>query len=62
MKKRNIQYFKKCKALKVIANPNTVDLKTFLSATFAISRSRIVKTHIQTTLRELSLPAYKLTA
>ena len=62
MKKRNITYFSKNKALKIIANPTTVDLKTFLSATFAISHSRIVNTHIKNTIQQLEMPVYKLTA
>jgi len=62
MKKRNVIYFSKSKALKILENPTAVDLKTLLSATFAISHSRIVKNHIQNTLRELNAPVYKLTA
>lgn len=62
MTKRNVVYFSKNKALKILENPTQVDLKTFLSATFAISRSRVVKNHIQDTLRQLDAPVYKLTA
>jgi hypothetical protein len=62
MKKRTITYLSKNKALKVLANPIESDLQTFLSATFALSRNRIVKSHIQETLMELSRPSYKLSA
>ena len=62
MKNRTITYFSKNKALKILERPTEVDLKTLLSATFAISHSHIVKKHIQHTLHELSMPAYRLTA
>ena len=62
MKNRTVTYFSKNKALKILERPTQVDLKTLLSATFAISRSHIVKKHIQNTLLELSVPRYKLTA
>jgi len=62
MKKRNVTYFSKNKALKILEHPTEVDLQTLLSATFAISHSRIVKRHIERTLHELSSPVYKLTA
>ena len=48
--------------MKIIEHPIQADLQTFLSATFALSRNRVVKNHIQNTLHELSAPAYKLTA
>ncbi len=62
MKNRTVTYFSKHKALKIMESPLTADLKTLLSATFAISHSRVVKKHIQNTLQELSMPSYKLTA
>jgi hypothetical protein len=62
MKNRTIFYFSKNKALKILERPTEVDLKTLLSATFAISRSHIVKKHIQNTLHELAAPTYRLTA
>jgi hypothetical protein len=62
MKKRNVTYFSKHKALKILERPIQADLQTLLSATFAISRSHVVKNHIEKTLRELSSPMYKLTA
>ncbi len=62
MTKRTVTYFSKNRALKILENPTEADLKTFLSATFAISRNRVVKTHIQNTLRELEAPTYRLTA
>ncbi len=62
MKKRAITYFSKNRALKILENPLQVDLQTLLSATFAISHSRVVKNHIQNTLLDLNKPAYKLSA
>jgi len=62
MKKRNVIYFTKSRAMKIIENPIQADLRTFLSATFALSRNRVVKNHIQNALHELSAPVYKLTA
>ena len=62
MKKRNIIYLSKSKALKVLSRPIEADLQTLLSATFAISHNRIVKKHIEKTLMQLSAPAYKLSA
>jgi len=62
MNKRAVTYFSKSKALKIIEHPTQVDLQTLLSATFAISRNRVVKKHIEKTLRQLSAPVYKLTA
>ncbi len=38
------------------------DLKTFLSATMALSRSFVVKKHINSTLQELNTNLYKLSA
>jgi len=62
MKKRAVIYFSKNKALKILESPLKADLKTLLSATFAISHSHIVKKHIQNTLLQLDTPVYKLTA
>jgi hypothetical protein len=62
MKKRNLIYFSKNRALKIMERPLEVDLQTLLSATFAITHNRIVKNHIQNTLHELSFSEYKLTA
>ncbi len=62
MKKRAVIYFSKNKALKILESPLKADLKTLLSATFAISHNRIVKKHIQNTLMQLEAPAYKLSA
>ncbi len=62
MKNRAITYFSKNKALKILENPLQADLQTLLSATFAISHSRVVKNHIQNTLMDLNKPAYKLSA
>ena len=62
MKNRTVKYFSKNKALKIFASPLEVDLKTLLSATFALSRNRIVKRHIENTILQLETPVYKLTA
>jgi hypothetical protein len=62
MKNRNVIYFSKNKALKILERPIQADLKTFLSATFALSHNKVVKNHIQKTLHELSMPDYRLTA
>lgn len=62
MKKRAVIYFSKNKALKILESPLRADLKTLLSATFAISHNRVVKKHIQNTLMQLDSTAYKLTA
>ena len=62
MNKRNVIYFSKNKALKILERPIEVDLKTFLSATFALSRNRVVKNHIENTLHQLSANEYRLSA
>ena len=62
MKKRNLIYFSKNRALKIMERPLEADLQTLLSATFAITHNRIVKNHIQNTLHELSFSEFKLTA
>jgi len=62
MRKRNVRYFTKARAMKIMEHPIQADLHTFLSATFALSRSRVVKNHIQNTLHELNSTAYKLSA
>jgi hypothetical protein len=62
MKKRAMIYFSKNRALKVLESPLSADLTTLLSATFAISKSRVVKQHIKNTLVQLSSPEYKLSA
>ena len=62
MKSRNIKYFSRNKAMKIIERPIEADLRTLLSATFALTRSNVVKKHIQSTLQELTVPGYKLSA
>ncbi len=62
MKNRSVTYFSKNKALKILERPLEMDLHTLLSATFALSRNRIVKNHIQNTLVELGNSSYKLSA
>jgi hypothetical protein len=54
MKKRTIAYFKKNRAFKVLSHASVVDLFTLLSATFELSRSRIVKNDIQRALQGLN--------
>lgn len=62
MKKRAVIYFSKNRALKILESPLKADLKTLLSATFAITRNRVVKNHIEDTLMRLETLPYKLTA
>ena len=62
MNKRTVTYFSKNKALKILEHPREVDLQTLLSATFAISRSHVVKSHIQQTIHELASRSYKMSA
>ncbi len=62
MRQRNVRYFTKARAMKIMESPIQADLHTFLSATFALSRSRVVKNHIKATLHELNSTAYKLSA
>ncbi|MBL7717256.1 MAG: hypothetical protein JNL72_00365 [Flavipsychrobacter sp.] len=63
MKRRNISYFKKSRAQKIMANVMNTDLMTFLSATMNLCKSAVVKTHMRETLRELGQSAsYRLSA
>jgi hypothetical protein len=62
MKNRTIIYFRKDRARKIIESPLQADLKTFLSATFALTRNNVVKKHISSTLQELNSRAYRLSA
>ncbi len=62
MQNRAAKYFRKDKAMKIIENPLAVDLKTLLSATLALSRSQVVKKHINNTLVALNTRRYKLSA
>jgi hypothetical protein len=62
MKKRTTIYFSKSRALKILESPLKADLKTLLSATFAIAESRVVKRHIQNTLVQLDSSSYRLSA
>ncbi len=61
MKRRNLQYFKMDKARKVMENPLSTDLKSFLTATFALCKSRVVKKDIANVLHELE-NNYRLSA
>lgn len=62
MNKKPVTYFSKNTALKILERPIEVDLQTLLSATFAISRSRVVRNHIQHALMQLASPDFKMTA
>lgn len=55
MKKRTIEYLKKCKARKVFQRPLQADLATFLKATIELSRNTIVKKDIRSTLEQLQV-------
>lgn len=62
MKTRSVTYFSKNKALKIFESPLNADLKTLLSATFKLTRNKVVKRHIEKTLHQLETPVYKLSA
>ena len=62
MPQRTNSYIRKDKARKIMESPIQADLKTFLSATLALSHSRIVKKHINDALDELSYKFYRLSA
>ena len=62
MKKRTSAYFKKLRAQKVLSNPLAADLKTFLSATFELAQSRVVKRHVQNQIRSLEENWYRMSA
>jgi len=62
MKNRALIYLRKDKARKILESPMQADLKTFLSATFALSRNYVVKKHIHNTLQQLDTQVYKLSA
>ena len=62
MKNRNIIYIRKNKARRILESPLQADLKTFLSATFALTRNNVVKRHISNTLQELNATQYRLSA
>lgn len=63
MQNRAVIYFRKSKARKVLEQPLTSDLKTFLSATLALSRNNVVKKHIHGTLQQLHTEySFKLSA
>ncbi|MBS1772666.1 MAG: hypothetical protein JST82_07395 [Bacteroidetes bacterium] len=57
MKRRTKDYMKKTKAMKIMTHVNDVDLGTFLSATFQLAKSNVVKKHIQIALNSFALPA-----
>ena len=62
MQNRAISYIRKDKARKILESPMQADLKTFLSATMALSRNHVVKKHISNTLQQLNTNLYKLSA
>jgi len=57
MKRRTVNYLNKCKARKIFQRPTQADLTTFLKATIELSRSRIVRRDIMTTLQQLQAVA-----
>ena len=57
MKKRTIEYLRKVNAMKIMRHPLETDLKTFLTATFSISRNNVVKQDILDTIRQLERPS-----
>ena len=62
MKARNISYFKKSRAQKIMGNIMKTDLMTFLTATMDLCKSAVVKTHVRETLQELQSARYRLSA
>ena len=54
MTKRNKLYMSKVKAMKMFGRITEIDLTSFLAASMEMCRSRVVKSHVATTLRELS--------
>jgi hypothetical protein len=62
MQKRTMQYLRKEKARRILEQPLNFDLKTLLSATFALSESSVVKRHIHKTLTQLNAPSYRMSA
>lgn len=62
MQNRTVKYFRKNRARKILESPIDVDLVTLLSATFALTKSNIVKRDICNTLNELERYNYRLSA
>jgi len=62
MKRRNVKYLTKNRAMKIIERPVQTDLQTILSAMFTLSSNQVVKSHIQKTLHQLNSLAYKYIA
>lgn len=62
MKSRNISYFKKLRARKVMSNVMKTDLMSFLNATMQLCKSAVVKTHVRETMHELQSASYRLSA
>jgi hypothetical protein len=62
MKRRNISYFQKTKARKIMGNILSADLTTFLKATMQLCKSAVVKTHVRETLHDLQSASYRLSA
>lgn len=57
-----MQYLRKERARRILEQPLNFDLKTLLSATFALSESSVVKRHIHKTLTQLNAPSYRMSA
>ena len=53
MTKRNKMYMSKMKAMKMFGRIKEIDLKSFLAASMELCRSRVVKSHVADTLRQL---------
>jgi hypothetical protein len=63
MKSRNISYFKKSKARRIIARASQVDLTTFLRATMELCKSTVVKKHVRNSIQNLERSSwYSLSA
>lgn len=54
MTRRNKLYMSKMKAMRMFGRITEIDLTSFLSASMELCRSKVVKSHVADTLRQLS--------
>ncbi len=62
MKSRNISYFKKSKAHRILARASQVDLTTLLKATMELCKSNVVKSHVRSSIQNLQASMYRVSA
>ena len=53
MKRRNLNYLRRVRALRAIENPREVSLKSLLASARELCSNNVVKRHIESTLRDL---------